>query len=44
MKHIKKLTTLALLGIVSVRALALRTDQASALELRDHKPVHQQYV
>ena len=43
MKQIKKLTVLAaLFGIVSAGALASRT--ASALELRDHKPVYKPYV
>ena len=44
MKQIKKLTMLALLGIVSAAALASGMEQASALELRDHQPVHRQHV
>ena len=44
MKQIKKLTVLALLGVVSAAALASGMDQAGALELRDHKPVNRLHV
>ena len=44
MKQIKKLTVLALLGIVSAAALASGMDQASAVELRGHQPAHRQVL
>jgi len=44
MLQIKKLTLLALLGIVSAAALASGMDQASAVKLRDHQPVDKQYA